>query len=360
MDSLRVAASAALDYGLESIELGPERSGSPPPILLAQARMAARSGVSLETVLRRYFAGHMLLSDFLISEADRRPRIDKDSVRKALRALATLLDRLIAVVSEEYEREASETLTSSPEQRRAVLVQKLLAGELLDASEVAYAMEAFHVGFVAVGSGAAETIRAIARHTGRRLLLVSRGEGGVWAWLGGRRPLSPSDLKRHAQQEERDDLRLTFGEPCFGLKGWRLTHRQAQAALPVALRGPERVLRYSDVAVAASLLGDEVLAESLHQLYLSPLQADRDGGKVWRETLDAYFGSDRRITSTAAAMKLTRQTVRRRLSRIEEQLGQPLQQCTLELELALCLEKLLSSKPAAGTQTSGYATGNAK
>jgi hypothetical protein len=41
------------------------------PILLVQARLAARSDVSLDIVLRRYFAGYSLLGDFLVGEADR-------------------------------------------------------------------------------------------------------------------------------------------------------------------------------------------------------------------------------------------------------------------------------------------------
>ena len=42
-----------------------------PPALLAQARLDVRDGVSLDTVLRRYFAGNALFEDFLVEEAER-------------------------------------------------------------------------------------------------------------------------------------------------------------------------------------------------------------------------------------------------------------------------------------------------
>ena len=42
-----------------------------------------------------------------------------------------------------------------------------------------------------------------------------------------------------------------IGEPGKGLDGWRLTHRQAQAAMRIALRRPQRLTRYADVALLA-------------------------------------------------------------------------------------------------------------
>src|SRR5215475_2827436 len=56
IEGLRQAVSAAVDYGLEGIERGEQSAPPIPDVLLAQARLAARSQVSLDTVLRRYFA----------------------------------------------------------------------------------------------------------------------------------------------------------------------------------------------------------------------------------------------------------------------------------------------------------------
>src|SRR6187397_1897249 len=70
-EGLRVAISTALEYGLTAIERGDDLPLPTPPVLLIQARTAARIGISLDTVLRRYFAGYALLGDYLIEEAGR-------------------------------------------------------------------------------------------------------------------------------------------------------------------------------------------------------------------------------------------------------------------------------------------------
>ena len=117
---------------------------------------------------------------------------------------------------------------------------------------------------------------------------------------------------------------MTVGEPGEGLSGWRFSHRQAKAALPVAERRGQAVVRYADVALLASILRDDLLATSLRQLYLEPLERARDGGKVARETLRAYFAAERNISSTAAALGVDRRTVTNRIRAIEDLFGRPL------------------------------------
>lgn len=336
-EGLSAATAAAIEYGLASIGRDVERIDAPPPVLLAQARLAARSGVSLDTVLRRYFAGYAILGDFIVAAAEARPRLERSPLQGALRALAALFDRLVLAISEEYEREVEARPGTSGSERRAALAQKLLAGEFVDVSGLAYELDAFHLALIAIGPGAPAAIRSLARPLDRRLLIVERPEETVWAWLGGRERLRAEDLEGGVAECFPADLRIAFGESGFGLAGWRFSHRQARAALPVALRGSKGAVRYADVAVIASIQRDEVLADTLHTLYVAPLEAERDGGELHRETLRAYFEGDRRVTSAAAALKLTRQTVRRRLQSVEELLGRPLERCGVELEIALRL-----------------------
>ncbi|HWO47309.1 MAG TPA: helix-turn-helix domain-containing protein, partial [Solirubrobacterales bacterium] len=93
-----------------------------------------------------------------------------------------------------------------------------------------------------------------------------------------------------------------------------------------------------DVAVLASIARDELLATSLRRLYLEPLERMRDGGKVARQTLRAYFDAERNISSTAAALGVDRRTVRNRLRAIEDSLGRPLTGSLADLEIALRLD----------------------
>jgi hypothetical protein len=67
---LRAAVVVGIEYAIACIE---RKKGGVLPVpgeLLAQARLAARSRVGLDTVLRRYVAGQTLLSDFIVNEAE--------------------------------------------------------------------------------------------------------------------------------------------------------------------------------------------------------------------------------------------------------------------------------------------------
>jgi PucR C-terminal helix-turn-helix domain/GGDEF-like domain len=336
LQGLHSAVTAALDYGLSTIEHGEERFPPVPVVLLAQARMAARSGISLDTVLRRYAAGYALLRDVLIEEAERGP-LDGRALKCLLRSQATLFDAVLAAVSEEYGREAQSRMNSITE-RRAECVERLLAGELLDTSELQYDLGVHHTGAIAAGQGAGEAIRDLAKVLDRRLLLVCRSEGIAWAWLGARRALDAKELERHLSQNWPTHLSLAIGESGQGLAGWCLTHQQARAALPIAVRSPRPFVRYADVALLASILQDDLLATSLREMYLVPLECGPDGGEVARETLRAYFAAERNLSSAAVVLEVSRRTVANRLRVIETKLNRPLGSATAEIEAALRLQ----------------------
>jgi hypothetical protein len=337
LHSLRDALSAALDYGLAVIELGERRAPGIPPALLSEARLAARAGVTLDTVLRRYLAGNALLGDFLVEEAER-AEVPGPALRRLLRRQATVFDRLLEAVSDEHAREAKSWPSSSAERRREC-VKSLLAGELVDHSELGYDLDAHHLALMAKGEESPEVMRELAGKLDRRLLAVRREEEPIWAcWLGGRCSLGAEQALHALGEISLDRVFVTVGEPGEGLSGWRLSHRQAKAALPIAERRGQPILRYGDVALLASILRDDLVSTSLHQLYLEPLERARDGGKMARETLRAYFAAERNISSTAAVLGVDRRTVTNRIRAIEELFGRPLRDFATELETALQLD----------------------
>ena len=337
-EGLRRSVPAAIEFGLEAIEAGVGREPPIPVELLAQARLAARNGIALDIVLRRYFAGYSLLGYFLVEEAGRDSQADDSVPGRLIAAQATHLDRLLAAVGEEHRREAAERPPGA-EQRRAELVRALLGGEPLDASPLGYELDAHHLAIVGSGAGAGEAIRGLVAPLDRRLLLVDPAEETFWAWLGGRLALERSqvdELTSSLGEGAPAGAAFALGEPADGPEGWRLSHRQAAAALPVAERGSKPVARYRDVALLAAALQDDLLATSLRRLYLEPLGSDRVGNAL-RETLRAYFEAGRNSASAAAALGITRQTVNNRLRSIERRLEISLAALTGELELALRL-----------------------
>ena len=336
----RTAVAEAVDYGLMVIEQGDEWFGSIPPAAVAQARRAARNSVSLDRVLLRYNAGHTLVEDFVMQEAER-PEFSGESgaLRQVLRTQGALLDHFTASIATEYQSEL-ERVALSPELRRTEHVQRLLAGAPIDASELDYEFDAEHLGVIAMGPRAGELVQGLAAELGRQLLIVSRSQETVWAWLGGKRKLATEDLERVLSAREAAGVSLAVGGSEAGVEGWRLTHRQAQAAMLVALRRPRPLTRYADVALLAAVLRDRQLARSLVEIHLSPLEEQKDGGAVSRATLRAYFAAGCNAATAAAALGVDRHTVERRLHTVETRIGRLLRTCHAELEVALRLQEL--------------------
>jgi hypothetical protein len=335
----RAAVAEAVDYGFRAIEHGEESLSSIPPAAVAQARRAARNSVSLDRVLLRNNAGHALLEDFVMQEAEHSDfTSQRTALRDVLRTHGALLDHFTASIATEYQQEA-ERIARSPELRRTERVQRLLAGASVDTTDLGYDFDAEHVAAIAMGAKAGEAVRVVAAGLGCQLLSVLRSEETVWAWFGSRRRLATADLERALVSKGPAGVSLAIGGPQAGIDGWRLTHRQAQAAMLVALRRPQRLTLYGDVALLAAVLRDRELARSLVEIHLSPLEDQKDGAAS-RETLRAYFAAGCNAATAAAALGVDRHTVERRLNTIETRLGRPLHTCHAELEVALRLEEL--------------------
>jgi PucR C-terminal helix-turn-helix domain/GGDEF-like domain len=339
---LRAAASVGVDYSIDAMEAARSGAEAPhvPAQLLVQAHLAARNDVSLDTVLRRYCSGNTIITDTLVEESGR-AGLSRGELKGLLRSLAGALDRLLQRVSEEYTREAERRPRGAP-QRPVELASRLLAGELLDASELRYSFEGWHLGFICSATNSTQAARAIADDADRSLLLAAPSTDLCWAWLGGYRAFDREEVEAliALSSDVGDATHTAFGEPAQGIGGWRLSHRQAASALTVARRSPTRVSRYSEVSLIASALQDELLGRSLRQLFLEPLGVDRDQGRAAKQTLRAYFEASRNVTSTAAALGVSRRTVANRLAAIERRLGRPLNRFAAEIETAIRLEEL--------------------
>lgn len=338
---LRDSVRIAVRYALRALECGSEKAGPPPDQLLHQVRRAARNGVSLDTILRRCLAGHTLLLDVMLREAAKEPLFGGE-LEGHLGTQAIIVDRLLAVVSEEHSRASALVRSDGSAARRLRSVERLLdGGDPGLAREFRYDFGGHHIALVAAGPGATELFENLAVRLDRALLAFPLPEQPVvWAWLGGRRPLGVADLFAEVSARRGLAVRLAIGEPGEDIAGWRRSHNQARAAWPIARRGSDPTVRYADVAIIASILRDGLLTDSLRKLYLEPLEDDRDGGETLRRTLRAYFTAERSAASAAASLGVSRQAVSRRLRNIETRIGRPLGSCVTELETALEIRQI--------------------
>jgi PucR C-terminal helix-turn-helix domain len=346
---LRATVAAVVEFGLSGIEQGEESVGPVPPAALTQARRAARLGVHLDTVLRRYIAGHALLADFITEEVDRSGFSGNEAVlhHHLRRTQTPLLERITAAIVEEYNGEL-ERVRRSPEQRRAELVLRLLAGKPLDPVglvDLDYDFDAWHMGVIATGGSAAEALRGVKTALGCARLTVMQSEHTLWIWFGFRRKPTAREAQRMSLERPAGVL-LATGEPRRGIDGWRLTHQEAQAALLIALRKPPGVTRCSDVLLEAAVLQHKTLATSLVETFLLPLEGLRYREHTARDTLRAYFEARRNVSSAANRLGVARNTFESRLREIEERLDRPLHTCSAQLEVALRLEVLSDAASA--------------
>jgi PucR C-terminal helix-turn-helix domain len=349
---LRAAVAAAVEYCFAGLERGDRLSAEIPAQAVAQAQRAARSGVSLDAVLRRYIVGNALVCDYIMQECDAVHPRGRVSGRELLRAQAAQLDRLVIGVTREHVAELQRA-GRSREQRLLERVRMLLAGEELEEGGTApgavdpdldYDLGGEHLGVIAWGAAREQALCDLARVLHGRLLCVPASEGVAWAWLAVGCSFTMADLERVAGGGVRkEEAQLAVGEPARGLAGWRLTHRQAQAAMAVAARRPRALTRYGDVALLATALKDDALSRTLIDVYIAPLIDARGSGGVLLQSLRAYLLAERSVSSAAAALGVARKTVEKRLRSIEERLGRTLHPCPPELEVALLLHELSST-----------------
>ncbi len=333
---LRATVAAAVNLSLSEMEGPAELPGPIPSVAIAQAHRAARRKVSVDTMLLRYIAGHRVLGAFVMDEANRSRLASNGPVLRHLRtAQEAVLERLMTTIAHEHKQER-ERIERSREECHAELVQRLLAGERPDTSDLDYELDgAWHLGIIASGPRAKQVVRGLADDLRRQLLCLSTGESSVWAWIGGRRELEMAHVERVLSTAGTGEVSLVLGEPRRGVSGWRLTHQEAQAALLVALRSPAPLMRFAEHALLALVLQNQSLVRSLLDIYLPSL-----GSPVARATLRAYFSAGCNAATAAAKLEIDRHTVERRLRAIETRLGRQLRSCHAELEVVLRLEEL--------------------
>lgn len=277
-----------------------------------------------------------------ISEPDR-----KECLRAISRFVMAYDDRLMSLVTEEFGR-PKDAAQFSPETKRMKLLRDLIDGSTDDLHGLDYDLELNHIGVIAWGPRARSALSDLASALDRRLVWAPAEDDLLMAWVGSSSPPNETHLRVVRGSRPTGHAQLAVGSPGDGLAGFRRTHREAGEAHVVAKRRPLPVTLYEDVALEAFALRDEPAAREFVEHALGPLHVNGKRGDDLPETLRAYFAAGQNASSAAAALGVHEHTVPRRLQKIEELIGCPINDRRAELELALRLEALLTHNWGSG------------
>jgi hypothetical protein len=219
-------------------------------------------------------------------------------------------------------------------------VRELLDGNMVTSDALGYDVSGSHLALVAWGPRGGAAARAVARATGRRLLIVGVFEDTAWGWLGGA-PLSATALRQLAGFVPPEEAGLAFGDEGHGPDGFRTSHRQAVSAQRAGQLSGRAVTHYDDVALEALAAADVEEGRAFVARELRGLAGDDVRSGKLRDTLRAYFAAGQNAAATAAALGIHEQTVAQRVRAAEERTGRPVATRRAELETALRLREYL-------------------
>ncbi len=338
---LRAAVVEVVELALSAIERDQGAERLTPISAVAQAKRAARAGIGVDTVMRRYAAGDRALCLLLAEESREFP---SEVLREAQRALSATVDRLMAIAADEHALESAR-LPDAPRDPVLEQARRILLGEISPSDLAGYVLDLWHVALVGEAEIRPEVLRAVARETECQLLIL-RGElDHTWAWMGRREGLD-ADLVMKVLAEVTADRRsppLVLGEARLGIDGWRLSHEEARAALGAPSAAGTPVLRARAVALAMAVVNDPVLRASFFASYVEPLDRGRQGtGAELRQTLLSYLEVGQSIKPVSALLGIDRHTVKRRLRASEGLIGRSIEDCAPELQTALRAAQMLS------------------
>lgn len=331
-----------------------------PAAAIEYARRLAQRGTPITDIVRAYYLGLVAVLDHALGEAARHisdPDMLTAASRRALTTAFTFIDRVTIQVVSEYQEERDRWLRNRSAVRAARVRALLADGTVdVDTSEAAlgYRLRGHHVGMIAWYPQEAHPsdpltgLEAVAQRfaTGQaRPLFVPHDELCAWVWL----PVDGATLPRREHidgvlAEADGQVRVAFGDPGYGLDGFRRTHRQAlrvHVLATAAGRTAARAMRFRDVGAAALMTSDLAATRLWVEDTLGPLAVDDEAHERMRETLRVFLAAGGSYTAAAARLTMHKNSVQYRVRKAEELLGRPVSDGRLDTELALNLCHLL-------------------
>ncbi|WP_205699449.1 CdaR family transcriptional regulator [Conexibacter sp. SYSU D00693] len=363
-EELRSGARMHLLDFLRTLQRGePLEAIRPAPEAIAAARGLARSGRSLEPVLRACHFGHHAFLDAWNRELAAQPlpaEVLAETLRSAQELTFRWLDVLVRRLSDEHEQ-AQAAAVGSAQATRVATVRAILEGDATDADAVSraigYELRRTHLGLVVWSRAPSSRPRALAELNdladaiaasvdAPKALKVPVGGGLLWAWAASDGPLDVERVSDAVGRRRPESVSVAVGEPQPGLDGFRDSHREASEAARVALLAAGRVgavVRYRDVELISLVSGDLERARRFVGRQLGPLAGGTQEHARLRDTLRAYLEEHGSRSAAAHRLAVHPNTVSNRVAACTELLGRDVLRAGSDLALALRLADVLGS-----------------
>ena len=271
---------------------------------------------------------------------------DPDELREFLdvsaRSIFSFVDTTVMSLAEQIDRERDELTRGTQAQRLEVvnlILERAPIGIERASTRLAYSLDRSHTAAIVWQEGpeaeagklelAAE---AVGHAVGARALTVRASASSIWVWMGTASGADPATVERAVAGQEK--VRVAIGSTAPGLDGFRRSHFDALATQRLMHRAQSRlqVASYEDVQIAALVTRDEERAMEFVRRTLGNFAA---APEELRETARTYVGEQFNAARTARVLFTHRNTVLKRLARMEEMLPEPLEGRGMQVGLAL-------------------------
>lgn len=324
------------------------------PEVTAFASTVARRQLPLELLIQSYRVGQTLFSRLwmdALAERLTEQAVFIEALHRSFDELNVYLDRVVAQLVSDYERERDRWLLGEAA-RRTALVERLLRGDRIPIDhagrQLDHDLRAPQTALVAWMpshgevdqqlTALASCLTAVCSTAGvPRMLMLPAGTSAMWAWIPG--DLDTDRLAECAAKLPDSEVLIAAGQTAHGDDAFRISHEQALRARRIASRmpTPARLTLHADVATVALLAGDEEEARRFVSRTLGDLAARTATAEQLRETLWVFLQEGGNTRRASERLFMHRNTVLYRLQRIEALLGHPLDKRRLDLEVALLL-----------------------
>jgi PucR C-terminal helix-turn-helix domain/GGDEF-like domain len=340
------------------------RSGeAAPAAVVSVVRVWAQRGIDLSVLMRGYRRAHTEFWRYWM--ADVAGRIEDPGLRMAVlehsweRVSAwheSQLEQLETIYAEQRDR-----WLSGAQARRAEAVRLLLAGEAVDSEQAAvmlgYDLRSMHTALVLWAqrdepeadalAGLEDAVRELAHALGsKRTLTLSAGSRAVWAWIATDAEAADGPSRDMTSAALPAAVRVAAGRAAAGVEGFRSSHQDAQLVrrlMPIAGQ-PAQLVRFDDVELTCLMSSEPEAMRRLVAHALGDLARRDPSAARLRETARVYLACGANAREAAERLNMHKNTVHYRLARIEEQLGRPVTERRLELEIALMLAHTLGDR----------------